>query len=650
LTEEKKSNPDDGKLDKKIKELENEIKNIQDKKGLGLVWDSEKVKVKEEFSKESVGKYPILKEIPKQILTNPKDQTNILIKGDNYHALSVLQFTHAKKIDVIYIDPPYNNGKKDWFYNNRYLDKKDTYRHSKWLSFMNNRLKLAKKLLADTGIICVTIDDNELPRLWMLMEKNFLEKNHLGTVVIRSNPGGRKSKRKVAVQHEYALFFSRTRFSKVAPIVKAMEEKSHNYKKDKEGWYEERNFRKDGVDSKAKENATKIFTIYYNKKTKGLSLKTKYPIEIRPIDTDGDLRIWRRDEDEFKRLVKKGDIFYKKTRDGHQVYFKFRGGLNGETPKSLWTDAKFSASEHGTQVLDEILGVREAFPFPKSPYAVAECIKVASGKKDAVILDFFAGSGTTGQAVLEMNKKDGGNRKFILVTNNERSYKKQKELEKKEASPQEFDKEGICEKICYPRLKKIMEGYSYKGKIQEELYSITPNISDLKDSDIIFSKIDKIKEQYKNQFDKVFTNLDDGTLSIIGEKKVSGKSKGLGGNLRYYEIEFINRTKNDENKKILADKSTEMLCLKEDCFEVVKTEKYFKIFKNPSKKYLGIIFDDEGIEPFKKQISKLDHKIIVYVFSLDSNARDADFKNISKKVELNPLPTGIFNAYRELIN
>ena len=144
----------------------------------------------------------------KQILTKNDSSTNILIEGDNYHALSVLNYTHKGRIDVIYIDPPYNTGAKDWKYNNNYVTLEDDYRHSKWLSFMDKRLRLAKNLLAKDGIICCTIDDNELPKLWLLMEKIFDEKHFLGTAVIRNNPGGRKRKKQLALQHEYALFFS----------------------------------------------------------------------------------------------------------------------------------------------------------------------------------------------------------------------------------------------------------------------------------------------------------------------------------------------------------------------------------------------------------------------------------------------------------
>ena len=319
----------------------------------------------------------------------------------------------------------------------------------------------------------------------MMMEEIFTEKNHLGTVIIRINPGGRKSKRKVAAQHEYALFFSRSLVAKVSQIPKPPEKKSHSYKQDKHGWYEERNLRKEGADSLAKKDSSRYYPIYYDSKTGKLSTTLKLEIEILPLDSNDQKRIWRRSRSVIDEMSQHEDLFMKKTKYGYQVYFKFRGGLSGETPKSFWDNSLYSASEHGTQTLDKILGQRESFNFPKSPFATADCIRVASDKKDAIILDFFAGSGTTAQAALELNKEDGGNRKFILCTNNEND---------------------ICENVCYPRIKKIIKGYT----------------------------------NFKKE-----------------------KVPGFGGNLKYFKTDFVDAESTDRNKKNLVDQSTEMLCLKE---------------------------------------------------------------------------------------
>jgi adenine-specific DNA-methyltransferase len=459
-------------LQTRILELEAEVGLLKKQKKYGLVWEDKS----EDVVTQCLENIPVLRHVKsKKIDGDESLPANLLIEGDNYHALAVLNYTHKEKIDVIYIDPPYNTGARDWKYNNDYVDSEDPYRHTKWLSFMRHRIALTKNLLKDNGILCVTIDDNELPRLWMLMEEVFGEANHLGTVAIRINPGGRKSKRKIAAQHEYALFFSKTPTTEIAKIILDPTDKTHSYKQDEEGnWYEERNLRKEGADSLADDDSERYYPIYFDPKTAKLSTVKKYSVEILPIDTTGQKRIWRRDKSVIDALYEKGEVFTKKTRYGLQVYFKFSGGLEGETPKSFWDNPLYSASEHGTQVLDKILGVRESFPFPKSPHAVRDCIRIASASKDALILDFFAGSGTTGQAVLELNKEDKGKRKFILCTN---------------------DESNICEEITYERVKRVIKGY--KTNTGEKVEGLGGNLSYFKTDFVNVGKLSRVSDEAK---------------------------------------------------------------------------------------------------------------------------------------------------------
>ena len=421
-------------------QLIEQLKSFEETKKYGLVWVNKKEDVKEKFKLYS----PLLSLNPKKcFFENDKSENNIFIEGDNLDSLSILNYSHKGKIDVIYIDPPYNTGATNWKYNNSYVDSEDPYRHSKWISFMYFRLHLARTLLSEEGIICITIDDYEFPRLFMVMEEIFGSNNFLGNVIIRNNPGGRKSKRKVAAQHEYAIFFSKKPQVSVAKIDIEIENKSHKYEKNDKGeLIEWRNLRKEGSDSMAKPGSDRFYPIYFDSDTGEISSSKILPIKILPLDSKGDKRIWRRSKDDVDVLFKKNELKIKKTSYGNQVYFQFKGGLSGETPKSLQLDNKFSASEYGTKELDNILGERESFNFPKSKHAVAQCIKIASSKKDAIILDFFAGSGTTGQAVLELNTEDGGNRKFILCTNNENK---------------------IADEVCYPRISKVMGGYQNKS-------------------------------------------------------------------------------------------------------------------------------------------------------------------------------------------
>ena len=463
-------------------ELVKIVEKLESRKKYGLIWDEEKVK--EQFEKDAVNALPILKEVKgKEITDKNGGPVNILIEGDNYHALSVLNFTHQGKIDFIYIDPPYNTGARDWKYNNDYVDDSDSFRHSKWLSFMDKRLRLAKNLLKDDGVICVTIDDYELPRLWMNMEEIFGHDNHLGTLVIRNNPKGRMTKRKLSLVHEYALFFGKTSESFVRKLPVAPEDKTHNYQKDDDGnWYLQVNLRKQGVDSSAVNKAGKLsdryYPIYFDPKTGQVSSIKKLPVEILPIDPTGQKRIWRRSKDVIDQMCKTGDLWVKKqATNGYQVYYKFRGGLEGQTPQSIWYDAEFSASEYGTSTLDKILGKREMFQYPKSPFAVMKSILSGTNDKDATILDFFAGSGTTGQAVLELNKQDGGGRRFILCTNNENN---------------------ICDEVCYPRVKKVISGY--KGAKDSEVKGLGGSL-----------------KYFKTKFVKDASNKDDFKIRITKE-------------------------------------------------------------------------------------------------------------------------------------
>jgi len=520
------------------------IKKIRKEKRYGLVWED----IPEEKVDNLKKNHSVLINNKKFNLINNSDiNHNVLIESDNLDALHTLSSTFTEKIDVIYIDPPYNTGARDWKYNNNFVDSEDAFRHSKWLNMMESRLKISKKLLNDDGIICVTIDDYELPRLFMLLEEIFGRNNFLGNAVIRNNPGGRKSKRKIAAQHEYALFFSKSPQTNIAKLDLNVEDKSHKYtKNDKGEWVEPRNLRKEGSDSLAKPNSPRFYPIYFDPETGQISSKHKLAIEILPIDTNGKKRIWRRSKDVIDELYQKNELSIKKTKYGNQVYFEFKGGLKGETPKSLLLDPKYSASEHGTTELDNILGERETFNFPKSKYATAECIRIASSKKDAIILDFFAGSGTTGQSVLELNKEDGGNRKFILVTNNENN---------------------IAKDVTYPRLKKVINGYSnikrekIKGlggnllyytidfvsadRTDPSLYELATNLVDticLKEN--TFEKIKKTQDVH------IYNNKEDHySVIVFNEDKLNTALKELektDGSYTFYIFSLGGNTFDDE--------------------------------------------------------------------------------------------------------
>lgn len=311
----------------------------------------------------------------------------------------------------------------------------------------------------------------------------------------------------------------------------------------------------------------RYYPIYCDPKTGKISTKEKLKLKILPIDSNGEKRIWRRAKNVIDEMYEQGDLWLNETKNGAQIYFKFRGGLDGEPPESIWYDNMFSASEHGTKTLDKILGKREMFQYPKSPFAVMECIKSATADNNAIILDIFAGSGTTGHAVLELNEQDGGNRQFILCTNNEN---------------------GICEEVCYPRIKKVIKGYN-------------------------------------------------------GNKPIPAK-------LKYFKTEFVPQIITDNDKRILVNRSRELLCLAENTFELVKQSKRkleFAIYKN-NKQFTAIIYDEDAIMKCKEELETLKpKKTVIYVFSYDHEYNIEDFDDLTISFVVKPIPEAILNVYRK---
>lgn len=619
--------------DELLKLVEKQEAELKTKK-YGLVWDSEKEP--EQVVLDCENNIPILQRVKEKEIKTDESDDNILIEGDNYHALTCLNYTHKEKIDVIYIDPPYNTGSKDWKYNNKYVTDEDGYRHSKWLNMMEKRLELAKKLLTEEGIICVTIDDYELPNLWLLMNKIFGIENHLGVVTIRNNPKGRMTKRKISQIHEYALYYGNKDKSTIKKLEVDPGEKSHNYVKDENGeWYLKVNLRKQGVDSEAlridgslKE---RYFPIYFDPKTKKVSAIEKLEIEILPIDPRGHKRIWRRDKEGVERLFNNGDLMCQETSTGYQVFFKFRGGLDGEVPKSIWYDAHFSASEHGTKILENILGSREKFPYPKSLPAVIHSLKVASADKNAIILDFFAGSGTTGHAVLELNKQDGGNRKFILCTNNENK---------------------ICEEVTYPRIHNVIKGYKFKGKDKTTLFEQKLTFSQLKNLDSIVEEMDKTIEENNTKFDEIEKKFEDNTIKITGIENITSFKDGLNGNLQYFKTDLIPVERidniNDHQRHELTEKAGQMIAIKENTFEEIEKNEWYQIFENKDKSRKTAIYFRENMDEFESLVKKIiKTKTVLYVFSY-SRIDKKIFNYLGKNVVLEDIPEPILEIYKEI--
>ena len=338
----------------------------------------------------------------------------LMINSENFQALNLLQKRYKEQVKCIYIDPPYNTNSSKIVYKNNYED-------SSWLSLMENRLVSANPILAEDWIITIAIDDREASKLWELWNNLYGIENHLGTVSIRINPKWRMTQRKVSLVHEYTLLFWKTEKSYVFKLPVSPEDKTHKYIKDENWeWHLPINLRKQGVDSEWEyangELKDRHFPIYFDTTTWEISVTKELPNSIYPIDSDWNKRIWRRWKDVIEDMAKKWDLWIQTIKKNWaQVYFKFRGWLDWETPQSLWIDSEFSASEYWTQILDDMLWKRELFSYPKSPFAVERNILISSNK-DSHVLDFFGGSWTTGHAVININRNDPfSHRKFILV-------------------------------------------------------------------------------------------------------------------------------------------------------------------------------------------------------------------------------------------
>lgn len=410
-------------------ELMDEINKLKQRKKYGLVWEEEEedvvIKCREEL--------PVLKEVPaREILNSPENNYNIIIEGDNFQSVSVLNYTHPGSIDVIYIDPPFNTGARDWKYNNDYVDSNNAYRHSKWLSMMAVRMKAAKNLLKDDGVLICAIDENEVNHLGVLLEEVFVDHEiHLITIV--HNPRGQQGKN-FSYVNEFAYFVFRKGLKVIGP------------RKIEDSEVDWRTLRDSGSESMRTDARNCFYPIYVkNDKIIGFGEvldNAQHPTEqtelidgvyhVWPMDAKRTERKWRyarQSVESVKEMLKP-----KWKKDRYDILI----GKNFGTVRTVWENSRYDASEYGTKMLQDLVPDFE-FDYPKSLFTVYDCLEpVISSRKNATVLDYFAGSGTTGHAVMLMNKEDGGNRKFILCTNNENQ---------------------IAERACYARLKKTIEGH-----------------------------------------------------------------------------------------------------------------------------------------------------------------------------------------------
>lgn len=416
----------------KIKELEglsNDEKSallglLRSHKKYGLVWEDKPEDVEERL-KDSL---PVLTEVKERaiISDSPDAPNHILIEGDNLEALTALSYTHEGKVDVIYIDPPYNTGNKDFTYNDNYVDGEDSYRHSKWLSFMNKRLKIAKRLLKESGVIFISIDDNEYANLKLLCDEVFGESNLVASICRQAIKGGSRALNIKSV-HDYVLIYAFNQ-SLLNPFTGEEKEKIDFNLQDEKGYYiKGRELNKWGAGSRREDSPSMWFPI-----------TAPNGDEVYPIRNDGSEGRWRWGKKKLLQAVKDGDVIFEKRDNGtYVVYEKVRQQKSTTKQYSTWFADNYINAK-GSESLKAVFNtMMSIFDYAK-PVELIHDLIFMSNCKDGIILDFFAGSGTTLHATMQLNDEDEGTRRCIIVTNNERN---------------------ICEDITFERNKRIIEGY-----------------------------------------------------------------------------------------------------------------------------------------------------------------------------------------------
>lgn len=567
-------------LIKIIGQLELELEN----KKYGLVWDKEREP--EQVVVDCQDNLPILKEIKEKHIKTDDSDDNVLIEGDNYHALSVLNYTHENKIDVIYIDPPYNTGQEDFIYNDKFVNDEDKYRHSKWLNFMEKRLNLAKKILTKDGVLFISIDDNEYPRLMILLETIFGEKNTKTIVVKMSETSGLKMgsvlrQGTIPKLKEYLLI------AKINGIKELYFEKTPKEKWDTEYNIFLENFTKedkrliDEISEKEnilEEDINLLDDIARNIKINSVANKLKelnitknkeqwlFDNSFRIIRTTASDSVYRLAVE--KKQFNDNELFFVKSVRGLLYFVKSTFSEEAKKPRVQIIFAEDNLTQHPgdfwsdikTTGLDNEGGVD--FKNGKKPIKLIERILKSIKKDKITVLDFFAGSGTTGEVVLKL--RDTIKAKFILCTTND-------------------DKEKICDNATYPRLQYAINKY--------------------------------------------------------------------GGNLKYFKAELLAKSESYYQTKInLVNECTDMLCVKENIYNLEINTNDYKIFSsNDESKYLAIYYNivDDALEEFLKELKNIKEEKVVYIFSETEEVDQTIFKGI-KNFSVSPVPQKILNIYKEL--
>lgn len=579
-----------------------EIESELTSKKYGLVWEQHEEAV-DVMMRDNI---PVFTEAPeREITAAPGQGYNFILEGDNLHSLHLLTKTHRGKIDVIYIDPPYNTKNKDFIYDDKRIDSTDGFQHSKWISFMAERLRIAGDLLSKNGIMAISIGYHEVNNLMMLCQEMFSTKNVV-CVTVQTSSGNAVQNGFTYVQ-EYIVFITPPEFE---PLELESEKKEYTnpyHGMNLSGFNQTQRPNQvypifvdsDGriagcgktlqerIDDGSYTGDKSDFQFDYNEAPDGT-------VAIWPITQRGDACVWRLIPEKLKQNWDLGYIKVVPNKKGKNKYTiqYLSGGIieqieEGEletyqpdktiptlevvgfktaasSVPTIWTDTKFLTSA-GSKDIKAVFGSKVDFPFPK-PIALIKEILYRTSKSNSLVLDFFAGSGTTAQAVLELNHEDNGNRRFILCTNNEND---------------------ICDAITYPRVKTVITGnrangttYTYGNQMRTLLLDKKITLSDLKTT-TLYDEIVSIKKDCEQEFCKFSTEIKNGRAYLYGLGE-QVRVEGVAANLLFYRTEFISKGKESLSNDLL-----------EHIREMIQLEHGVKI---DGSQYMMVMSDEEADE------------------------------------------------------
>lgn len=449
---------------------------------------------------------------------------NLIIEGDNLLALKALLPTHTGRIKCVYIDPPYNTGEEKWVYNDNLTqpqfkewigevvgkEGEDATRHDKWCCMMYPRLQLLKELLADNGLIFVSIDDNEIANLNFLLDEIFGSENRIERIVWKKSYGGGAKESHIVTLHEYILCYAKDKRNldslELNPDPLAVE---RYYK------YKDLKFEIRGPYRLKPLEATKSM---------GERKNLVYPIPMTDGTEVWPKRQWWWKKERTMQALANDELVFTKGKDGISVSYKqyLKDETGEERGAKLFSVIDGIYTQEGTNNLKEVFAGNLVLPFPKPVRLLKKLLELIT-EGDDIILDSFAGSGTTAQAVLELNNEDEGNRRFILV---------QQPFDTKE---NEGEKINTCETITAQRVRKVIQGYQFAGTQIEVLLEKKISLNTLKNAEILLKQIEAIKKE-RSDFDEISTECKEGFIRVQGIKHITDQKKGLPGSFTYTRL------------------------------------------------------------------------------------------------------------------